>query len=211
MKQESNRFHVKNAIETVHRNQKRVNCEICFDQYHRKYVNILGENSTSFVYPEYTISLLPFSTCNDYQMLNIIENNEEPDNFSEHYVDNHLRASTNRANQLSFMHITTQSMVSTLNQLVYTMNQYSFDVIAMSQTWLNENRLLLNHVNIPGYISQFRNTLGGQKYYDTLIIMASKFLEFYNLKDYRSVITYARRQIYATFRVKCWETYRGVK
>ena len=35
--------------------------------------------------------------------------------------------------------------------------------------------------------------LGGKKYYNTLIIMASKFFEFCNLKVYHSVIMYAQK------------------
>jgi exonuclease III len=37
------------------------------------------------------------------------------------------------------------------------MKQYPFDVICMSETWLKDNPLLLQHVNIPGYSSEFRN------------------------------------------------------
>ena len=55
------------------------------------------------------------------------------------------------------MHLNTQSMVSTFNELVLTMKQYPFDVICMSETWSKDNPLLLQHVNIPGYSSEFRN------------------------------------------------------
>ena len=62
------------------------------------------------------------------------------------------------------MHINTQSMVSTFDGLLTTLSQYPFDIIAMSETWLKDNDLLLQHVTIPGYCHTFHNrdrTRGG--------------------------------------------------
>ena len=47
-------------------------------------------------------------------------------------------------------------MVSTFDELL-TVKEYPFDVITMSETWLKNNELLLQHVTIPGYSSEFRN------------------------------------------------------
>ena len=55
------------------------------------------------------------------------------------------------------MHLNTQSMVSTFDELVLTIQQYPFEVISMSETWLKDNPLLLQHVTVPGYSSEFRN------------------------------------------------------
>ena len=70
---------------------------------------------------------------------------------------NHMLSLTTRPKHLKLMHLNAQSMVSTFNELVLTMKQYPFDVICMSETWLKDNPLLLQHVNIPGYSSEFRN------------------------------------------------------
>ena len=35
--------------------------------------------------------------------------------------------------------------------------RYKFDVITLSETWLKDNALLLQHVNIPGYKVEFAN------------------------------------------------------
>lgn len=48
-------------------------------------------------------------------------------------------------------------MVSTFDHWLLAIEHYSFDVITMSETWLNNNSLLLQHVTIPGYIDAFSN------------------------------------------------------
>ncbi|CAB4000880.1 Hypothetical predicted protein [Paramuricea clavata] len=48
-------------------------------------------------------------------------------------------------------------MVSTFDELVLTIKEYPFDVVTMSETWLKNNSLLLQHVTIPGYSCEFRN------------------------------------------------------
>jgi exonuclease III len=48
-------------------------------------------------------------------------------------------------------------MVSTFDELLATVKEYPFDVVAMSETWLKSNPHLLNYVSIPGYANLFRN------------------------------------------------------
>ena len=55
------------------------------------------------------------------------------------------------------MHLNTQSMVSTFDELLVTIREYPFDVIAMSETWMKNNPHLLQYVSIPGYTNLFRN------------------------------------------------------
>ena len=38
-----------------------------------------------------------------------------------------------------------------------TINQYPFDIITMSETWLKDNKYLLDYVSIPGYVNVFQN------------------------------------------------------
>ena len=55
------------------------------------------------------------------------------------------------------MHLNTQSMVSTFDEFILTINQFPFDIITLSETWLKDNRHLLDYVSIPGYVNLFRN------------------------------------------------------
>ena len=64
--------------------------------------------------------------------------------------DVHFQAFPGNEKQLKIMHINTQSMVSTFDSLLLTLKQYPFDVVCMSETWLKNNQLLLQHVTIPG-------------------------------------------------------------
>ena len=76
---------------------------------------------------------------------------------NEVMVDTHLEALNNKDKQMKIMHINTQSMISTFDGLLMTLRQYPFDFISMSETWLKNNPVLLQHVNIPGYCNAFRN------------------------------------------------------
>ena len=62
-----------------------------------------------------------------------------------------------RPKHIKVMHFNTQSMASAFDELLLTIEQYPFDVISMSETWLKDNPLLLNHVTIPDYNCEFRS------------------------------------------------------
>ena len=122
--------------------------------------NSVVQNTKSFVCFRCSITVLPFAACPDKDM----PGNNEVWEASETLLSNpndssdtHLQSLIAYENQLRFMHINTQSMVSTFDQLLFTINRYPFEIIAMSEIWLNNNPLLLEHVKIPGYIPEFRN------------------------------------------------------
>ena len=78
-------------------------------------------------------------------------------NSDEIQVDEHLYALNARRGQLSFLHLNTQSLTSSFDEFRLTIEIYKFDVITLSETWLKNNSLLLNHVKIPGFMNEFRN------------------------------------------------------
>ena len=55
------------------------------------------------------------------------------------------------------MHLNTQGVVSTFDIFLLAVDRYSFDVITLSETWLKQNELLLQHVTIPGYVYAFNH------------------------------------------------------
>ena len=57
------------------------------------------------------------------------------------------------------MHINTQSMTSTFAELSLLVNDYQFDIGGMSETWLKDNSLLLQHVSIPGHELSYTNAI----------------------------------------------------
>jgi hypothetical protein len=78
------------------------------------------------------------------------EGTNQNDSISSDAVNEHLEALTSRPNQLRLVHINTQSMVSSFDELILLIKEYPYDVITMSETWLKNNPHLLNYVTIPG-------------------------------------------------------------
>ena len=69
----------------------------------------------------------------------------------------HRSALTANPLHLSLMHLNTQSMTSTFDELQLLLNDYPFSVVTLSETWLKDNSLLLQHVSIPGFTATYRN------------------------------------------------------
>ena len=79
--------------------------------------------------------------------------------LSIHDDNKHFSVLKENNNHLKIIHINKQSrMPSTFDSLLLTnFNHYSFDIITMSETWLKQNDLLLQHVTIPGYVHAFNH------------------------------------------------------
>ena len=149
----------------VAKNHKRCLCVNCFDFTHARCAKLTDVKSITSTNPkEWTCSkcigsVLPFyassisSPGKDNSTTNDIASPQ----------DQHHQALADRMSQLKIMHINTQSMLSTFDNLMITLNNYPFDIITMSETWLKDNQLLLHHVSIPGYNLAFRKreTRGG--------------------------------------------------
>ena len=54
-------------------------------------------------------------------------------------------------------HLNTQSLPSSFDKFSYMMNKYIFDIVALSETWLKNNKSQLEYVQIGGYTSEFKN------------------------------------------------------
>ena len=104
--------------------------------------------------PNCTLPELPFFHSNELvDMPSIYENTSVLDST----LDPHRDAIAMRPKQVSFMHLNTQSMTSTFDELLITVQDYGFDIITLSETWLKDNKHLLDHVSSPGYVNEFRN------------------------------------------------------
>ena len=154
-----------NCTKTVQSNHKRFMCTVCFDLYHAKYTNLKGnelrniraDKPQDWVCARCQITTLPFFNCQQEEFLNVITDNNIVHNSLEDSRDEHLEALTSKSKQLKLMHLNTQSMVSTFDDLLVTIREYPFDVVAMSETWMKNNPHLLQYVSIPGYTNLFCN------------------------------------------------------
>ena len=144
----------------VKRNQKRFLCVICKDLNHVCCAQISNalikttcvDSPLSWTCSKCMLSELPFFGQRSLDTSDVIDNGLPVDE------DQHLNALEERSQQLKVLHINTQSITSTFDSLLMTIDRYSFDIITMSETWLNENKLRLQHVTIPGSMSKFSIT-----------------------------------------------------
>ena len=107
---------------------------------------------------------LPYHANHDFYNTDheLFASSESPSNISatlDPGPDEYLQSLIMRPKHLKVMHLNTQSMVSAFGELLLTIKQYPFNVISMSETWPKDNPLLLNHVTIPGYTSQYQDRL----------------------------------------------------
>ena len=143
---------------TVRINQKRVVCEKCYNFNHASCVNMLHLNIASRTPCHWTCSnclhlSLPFSNQIDMELF---ETSVE-DSLSDRYHDVHLDLLDNNKHLLKLLHINTQSLTSRFDEFLLAINKYNFDVVAMSETWLKDNRFLLDHVRITDYDLYYSN------------------------------------------------------
>ena len=61
---------------------------------------------------------------------------------------------------MSIAHVNLQAIMSTFSEFVMMFQEYQFDIIAFSETWLHDCSFQQNYVQINGYNSVFRNRIG---------------------------------------------------
>ena len=66
----------------------------------------------------------------------------------------------NNSKNLSITHLNTQSLCSTFDEFSVFLHTYCFDILALSETWLKNNKHMLEYVQIEGYNSEFINREG---------------------------------------------------
>lgn len=140
----------------VKKNQFSLHCSVCYNLYHvnctdRKQIS-KSANLGTWTCSCCLWSILPFnhvrSDCLDHQAT---------ETSIDNLPDCHQNALTANNSHLSIMHLNTQCMTSTFAEFTVLINSYNFDIIALSETWLKDNPLLLQHVSVPGYQLCYNN------------------------------------------------------
>ena len=67
------------------------------------------------------------------------------------YTNEQLEILDELKKHISICHLNTQSMSSTFDKFQFMINQTKFDVITLSETWLKNDKHLLEYVRLPGY------------------------------------------------------------
>ena len=141
---------------TVRINSKRVECTTCKGQQHLKCCKSAAINVQSARIPAtWTCHSCLLSTLPFFGVRDILHTNAEQDD--EQFIPESLQLLNNHRKHFSVAHLNTQSMTSTFTEFEAMLSQHQFDLITMSETWLKENKTLLNHLEIDGYKKDFRN------------------------------------------------------
>ena len=124
--------------QTLRKNQKQINCKSCFDVFLVKCVCLSNDITTTqnnFKCTRCLRTELPFHAHRDIYNTDheLFSSGENPSNISatlDPGPDKHLQSLIMRPKHLKVMHLNTQSMVSAFDELLLTIKQYPFDVIA---------------------------------------------------------------------------------
>ena len=86
---------------------------------------------------------------------------------------------------MSIAHLNAQCLSTSINEFNVKLSTYGFDNISISETWLNENKDLIDYVQIPGYEFIYKNRehsrAGGVAYYIKQHLEIKERKEIYNL------------------------------
>ena len=144
---------------TVRINSRRLTCEICKNQTHLKCKKGLNVNipdartPATWTCTNCSLSYLPFFQVRD---LNATDFQSEPEPINVITTEcEHIE--NLKHNGTSIAHLNTQCVTTTFAEFEAMLYTYKFDVITLSETWLKDNKMLLEHVKIPGYNFEYLN------------------------------------------------------
>jgi len=143
---------------TVRSNNKHLLCDKCHISTHLKCAqlqNTLTQNQfvKSWICNKCLNQELPFFNTS------IIEQHEDGNekDTCEPYTNKHKEKLNELNKHISICHLNTQSMNSTFDEFQFMISEMKFDIITLSETWLKNDKNLLEYVKVPGYEFVYRN------------------------------------------------------
>ena len=137
-----------------------LNPEHCFEIIHSKCLNYLNINQSDTC-PDCLFAQLPFYRTNSLNssVELLQQQSEQQIQQSEllHDFDPYLEMLDQNRNRTSIAHLNTQCLSSTFDEFHVMLNEYQFDIITISETWLIDNQKLLDYVYISGYNLEYAN------------------------------------------------------
>ena len=71
-------------------------------------------------------------------------------NEAVEYQDQYINILSKHRCYKPVAHINTQNLPSSFDEFSLMMNRYQFDIVAVSETWLKDNRTQLEYIRING-------------------------------------------------------------
>ena len=141
---------------TIRINSKKTCCTVCRNVTHLKCITsnkkISSNLTQDWMCSTCIQSTLPFSKVRDLHVLDSSLINEAVE-----YQDKHLNMLSKHRCYASVAHMNTQCLLSYFDEFSLMMNRYHFDIVAVSETWLKDNKTQLKYVQINGYSSAWKN------------------------------------------------------
>ncbi|XP_057310275.1 uncharacterized protein LOC130648252 [Hydractinia symbiolongicarpus] len=136
-------------------NQRRFICDTCWETTHAACLNqsnlvLNGRIPKYWTCSDCHFTVLPFSNVRDVCALysSILSDGGE---YEE------LITIPSNPKHTKICHLNTQSLPSTFDEFSYMLECHKFDIITLSETWLKNNQVLIDYVNIPGYQFEYKN------------------------------------------------------
>ena len=153
---------------TICSNSKKTYCTVCRNVTHLNCITsnkkTLSNLTQDWMCSTCIQSTLSFSKVRDLLVLDSSSINEAVE-----YQDQHINMLYKHRCYTSVAHINTQSLPSFFDEFSLMMNWYQFDIAAVSETWLKDNKTQLEYLQINGYSSVWKNreskTGGGVGFY----------------------------------------------
>ena len=122
-------------------NSKRVKCEVC---QHLTHISCL--NVSKIQQKNYTVKTIPLHTCTSCTLTelpfrNTQSLNETLDNETQIIPpsrDFHIDKLQANQNNTSIAHLNVHALMLTFNEFSIMLNSYQFDIIAVTETWLQD-------------------------------------------------------------------------
>ena len=142
---------------TARCNLKHLICQLCLDVAHANCVTLKHRLRNSRDAERWTcydclFHVLPFKNYDD-TIDETLAVNVSPKNINTH----HKESLKHHHRHISIAHLNTQSLVSTFDIFHLMLENHKFDIVALNETWLKDNKHQYKYVQIPGYNTVLRN------------------------------------------------------
>lgn len=151
------------CFKTVRCNQKRLRCTSCMNICHASCTTVNrkplpSREETPWICSKCTHSELPFHNISTDQNPPV----EVEPTADWKVTSEHIKALRDNRNHTSIATINTQSLLSSLTEFKQMIEDYNFDIVCVTETWL-QNKTQEKYVQIPDYVfkGNHRGSKGG--------------------------------------------------
>ena len=144
----------------VNKNHRRIICSTCQNSVHAICSGVPDYQKIKSRVPRYHIcQFCTFSTEQPFYKSNLLDLDKSlgGENFDQ---CQHKFLIQNNPKKLSAGHLNTQSLCSSFDEFSEFMHSCKFEIMTLSETWLKNDKHMIDYVQIEGYNTEFRHRQG---------------------------------------------------